>query len=149
MGKSETKVIKILLVEDNPMDVRLIKEMLKDAKIGNEVDVAVDGQAALDHLAKEYENGGTGLPDLVLLDLNLPKIDGKKLLGLMKADDRFKHIPVAVLTASSKDEDVLASYNLKAVCFVTKPVDITQMLKVVECVDDFGLKIVKKDRAGP
>ncbi|MGD1061371.1 MAG: response regulator, partial [Methanomassiliicoccales archaeon] len=75
--------------------------------------------------------------------------DGKKLLGLMKADDRFKHIPVAVLTASSKDEDVLASYNLKAVCFVTKPVDITQMLKVVECVDDFGLKIVKKDRAGP
>ncbi|MGD1060482.1 MAG: response regulator, partial [Methanomassiliicoccales archaeon] len=93
MGKSETKVIKILLVEDNPMDVRLIKEMLKDAKIGNEVDVAVDGQAALDHLAKEYENGGTGLPDLVLLDLNLPKIDGKKLIGLMKADDRFKHIP--------------------------------------------------------
>ena len=144
MEESVGKTVRILLVEDNPMDVRLTKEMLKDAKIGNELDVAEDGQAALDHLVKASEKGRSALPDLVLLDLNLPKIDGRKLLALMKADDRFKHIPVAVLTASSKDEDVLASYSLKAVCFVTKPVDMVQILKVVECVDDFSLRIVKK-----
>jgi CheY-like chemotaxis protein len=138
------KAVRILLVEDNPLDVRLTKEMLKEAKIGNDVEVAADGQAALDQLTKAFEAGREKLPDLVLLDLNLPRIDGRRLLALLKADDRFKHIPVAVLTASSKDEDVLASYNLKAVCYVTKPVDMTQMLKVVECVDDFGLRIVKK-----
>ncbi len=144
MGEAAAKAVRILLVEDNPLDVRLTKEMLEDAKIGNDVQVAEDGQAALDYLTKMSESGLQALPDLVLLDLNLPRIDGRKLLALMKADDRFKHIPVAVLTASNKDEDVLASYNLKAVCFVTKPVDMTQMLKIVECVDDFSLRIVKK-----
>jgi chemotaxis family two-component system response regulator Rcp1 len=147
VNDSKSRPVRILLVEDNPLDVKLTKEMLKEAKIGNEVEVAEDGQVALDRLGELYSRGPDALPDLVLLDLNLPKIDGRKLLALMKADERFKNIPVAVLTASSKDEDVLASYNLKAVCFVTKPVDVSQMLKVVECVDDFGLSIVLKNRA--
>jgi len=144
LGEGVSRSVKILLVEDNPLDVRLTKEMLEDAKIGNEMYVAEDGQAALDFLTKASQNTRDSLPDLVLLDLNLPRIDGRKLLALMKADDRFKHIPVAVLTASSKDEDVLASYNLKAACFVTKPVDMAQILKVVEFVDDFGLCIVRR-----
>jgi CheY-like chemotaxis protein len=133
--------IEILLVEDNPGDILLTLETFKVAKILNQVHVVSNGREAMDYLCKMMAT--MALPDLILLDLNLPEIDGRKLLVMIKADDVLSRIPVIVLTASSSDEDVLISYNLKADGYVTKPFDMRQVLKVVACIEEFGISITK------
>lgn len=135
--------IEILLVEDNPGDVRLTKEALKEAKVGNNLHVVEDGVAAMQFLNREGEFNEVPRPDLILLDLNLPKKDGREVLEEIKADDSLKTIPVVVLTTSHAEEDIVRSYNLHANCYVTKPVDLDQFIRIVKSIEDFWLTIVK------
>lgn len=135
--------IEILLVEDNPGDVRLIEEVLKDGKVRNNMHVVADGVEAMAFLRREGEYAGLSLPDLVLLDLNLPKKDGREVLEEIKKDQELKHIPVVVLTTSKAEQDVLRSYDLHANCYITKPVDLDQFISVVKSIEDFWLSIVK------
>ena len=135
--------IDILLVEDNPADVRLMVETLKEEKIYNTLHVVGDGEEALAFLRKEGKYSNAVRPDLILLDLNLPKIDGRQVLKEIKTDDKFKAIPVVILTVSKSEEDIIKSYNLHANCYITKPVDLVQFSKVAKAVQDFWLTIVK------
>lgn len=135
--------IEILLVEDNPGDVRLTKEALKEAKVGNNLHVVEDGVAAMQFLRREGEYLDMPRPDLILLDLNLPKKDGREVLEEIKADDSLKLIPVVVLTTSHAEEDIVRSYNLHANCYVTKPVDLDQFMRIVKSIEDFWLTIVR------
>ena len=135
--------IEILLVEDNPADVRLTIETLKDEKIYNNLHVVSDGEEALAFLHRQGKYSKSVQPDLILLDLNLPKIDGREVLREIKNDDKLKNIPVVVLTISKSDEDILESYNLHANCYITKPVDLKQFVKVTKAIQDFWLTIVK------
>jgi chemotaxis family two-component system response regulator Rcp1 len=135
--------IEILLIEDNPADVRLTREALKDAKVWNQVHVAPDGVEALAFLRREGKYVQMPRPDLILLDLNLPKKDGRAVLEEIKEDDALKHIPVVVLTTSQAEQDILASYRLRANAFVTKPVDLEQFLKAVRSIEQFWLEVVK------
>jgi len=135
--------IEILLVEDNPGDVRLTKEALKEAKVGNYLHVVEDGVAAMQFLRHEGEYHDVPRPDLILLDLNLPKKDGREVLEEIKADDSLKTIPVVVLTTSHAEEDIVRSYNLHANCYVTKPVDLDQFIRIVKSIEDFWLTIVR------
>lgn len=135
--------IEILLVEDNPGDVRLTREALKEAKVGNNLHVVEDGVAALQFLRRESEFTDVPRPDLILLDLNLPKKDGREVLEEIKADDSLKRIPVVVLTTSHAEEDIVRSYNLHANCYVTKPVDLDQFIRIVKSIEDFWLTIVR------
>ena len=137
------KPIEILLVEDNPGDVRLIKEALKEGKVRNTLHVVYDGVEAITFLRKQGEYSGIPRPDLILLDLNLPKKDGREVLAEIKADEDLKRIPVVVLTTSQSEIDILKSYNLHANCYVTKPVDLEQFLEVVKSIEDFWLTVVK------
>jgi CheY-like chemotaxis protein len=137
------KPIEILLVEDNPGDVRLVQENLKEAKVRNTLSVVNDGAEAMTYLRKEGKYKDAVRPDLVLLDLNLPKKDGREVLADIKADEDLKRIPVVVLTISKAEEDVLKSYNLHANAFITKPVDLNQFLKVVKAIEEFWLTVVK------
>ncbi len=134
--------IEILLVEDNPGDVRLTREAMRDAKVLNRLNVVPDGVAALEYLRKEDRYAGAVRPDVILLDLNLPKMDGRELLAVIKQDDNLKRIPVVVLTTSAAEEDVLRAYNLHANCYVTKPVDLDQFIEVVKSIDSFWFSIV-------
>lgn len=144
MEKSEQlRPIEILLVEDNPADVRLTLETLRQDKIYFNHHVASDGQEALDFLYKRGKFSDAVRPDLILLDLNLPKIDGKEVLKQVKSDETLKVIPVVILTVSKADEDILKTYKLHANCFITKPVDLAQFTKVARFVSDFWLTIVK------
>jgi CheY-like chemotaxis protein len=135
--------IEILLVEDNPADVRLTVEILKETKVRNNLTVAGDGNEALELLRRTGRYTHAMRPDLILLDLNLPKKNGKQVLAEIKADPVLKRIPVVILTSSKAEEDVVKSYNLYANCYVTKPVDLEQFVKVVKSVEDFWLTIVK------
>ena len=135
--------VEILLVEDNPGDVRLTREALKDAKVANNLNVVNDGEQALDYLNRRGRFADATRPDLVLLDLNLPKVDGREVLASIKADQDLRRIPVVVLTTSSAEEDILRSYDLHANCYVTKPVEFDSFLKIVESIDDFWLSIVR------
>jgi chemotaxis family two-component system response regulator Rcp1 len=135
--------IEILLVEDNPGDVRLTMEALKEAKVRNTLHVVADGVAALAFLRGEGEYTDVPHPDLILLDLNLPKMDGREVLAEIKKDPSLRRIPVVVLTVSQAEEDILKSYDLYANCYVTKPLDLNQFLKVVESIEDFWLTIVR------
>ncbi|MEJ2360146.1 MAG: response regulator [Gammaproteobacteria bacterium] len=135
--------IEILLVEDNPGDVRLTKEALKEAKVGNNLHVVDDGVAAMQFLRQEGEYHDMPRPDLILLDLNLPKKDGREVLEEIKADDLLKKIPVVVLTTSHAEEDIVRSYNLHANCYVTKPVDLDQFIRIVKSIENFWLTIVR------
>jgi chemotaxis family two-component system response regulator Rcp1 len=137
------KPIEILLVEDNPGDVRLIKEALKEGKVRNTLHVASDGVEAITFLRKQGEYSGIPRPDLILLDLNLPKKDGREVLAEIKADEDLKRIPVVVLTTSQSEIDILKSYNLHANCYITKPVDLGQFLEVVKSIEDFWLTVVR------
>jgi two-component system, chemotaxis family, response regulator Rcp1 len=137
------KAIDILLVEDNPGDARLAKEALKDSKVHNDLFVVGDGAEALDFLYKRGKHSNVPRPDLILLDLNLPKKDGREVLAEIKADENLKRIPVVVLTISKAEEDIMKSYNLHANCFITKPIDLEQFIKVVRSIEDFWLTIVK------
>jgi len=135
--------IEILLVEDNPADVRLTTEALKEEKIYNNLYVASDGVEAIAFLHREGKYAKAVRPDLILLDLNLPKKDGREVLEEIKSDDDLKTIPVVVLTVSKSEEDILKSYNLHANCYITKPVDLDQFMKVIRSVQEFWLTIVK------
>jgi CheY-like chemotaxis protein len=135
--------IEILLVEDNPTDVRLTTEALKEEKIYNNLYVASDGVEAIAFLRREGKFVKAVRPDLILLDLNLPKKDGREVLEEIKNDDDLKTIPVVVLTVSKSEEDILKSYNLHANCYITKPVDLNQFMKVIRSVQEFWLTIVK------
>jgi CheY-like chemotaxis protein len=142
MSDDSLRVIRILLVEDNPGDVLLTIEMLKEAKIHNVVDVARDGMEALDFLYKREKFAEAVTPDLILLDLKLPRLDGHGVLAKLKADPLLKLIPVVVLTSSEADEDILKAYGLHANCYVTKPVGLDQFSKIVRSIDDFWLSVV-------
>ena len=138
--------IEILLVEDNPGDARLTREALLDAKVRNNLHVAADGVEALAFLRREGKHTAVTKPDLILLDLNLPKKDGREVLQEIKQDDRLRHIPVVILTTSQAERDIAESYRLRANAYVTKPVDLEQFLKVVRSIEHFWLEIVKLSR---
>jgi len=135
--------IEILLVEDNEGDVRLTREVLKDGRIRNRLNVVGDGVEALAYLRREGPYADAKPQDLVLLDLNLPKKDGREVLAEIKADPAMRRVPVVVLTTSSSEIDVLSAYDLHANCYITKPVDLDQFTKVVRSIEDFWLAIVK------
>jgi len=135
--------VEILLVEDSPGDVRLTIEALADAKISNKISVASDGIEALRFLRREGEFKDAARPGLILLDLNMPRMDGREFLEIIKNDDEYRNIPVVVLTTSQADSDILKSYNLRANCYITKPVDLDQFLVVVQSIQEFWLSIVK------
>ncbi len=137
------KPVEILLVEDNPGDVRLTKEAFKEAKVRNNINVVMDGVEAMAYLRREGEYAEAIRPDIVLLDLNLPKKDGREVLAEVKADDDLKRIPVVILTTSKAEEDIVKTYNLHANCYITKPVDLDQFMIVVKTIEDFWLSIVK------
>lgn len=137
------KIIDILLVEDNPGDARLALEALKDSKVKNKMYHVENGVEAMAFLRKQGKHADKPRPDLVLLDLNMPKKDGREVLTEIKADDDLKRIPVVILTVSKAEEDVLKAYDLHANCFITKPIDLSQFLKVVKSIEDFWLTIVK------
>jgi chemotaxis family two-component system response regulator Rcp1 len=141
MSPRVSNPIEILLVEDNPGDVRLIKEVFKDAKIYNNMQVAYDGEAAMEILRKD--DGNIIFPDLILLDLNLPKKDGREVLREIKGDDCLKCIPVVILTTSNAEEDLIETYKMNANCYITKPVDLDQFINVVKSIENFWLSIVK------
>ena len=135
--------IEILLVEDNPGDVRLIVEALRDGKVQNKLHIAKDGMEATAFLHREGEYADALYPDLILLDLNLPKKSGPEVLAEIKEDPALKHIPVVILTSSQEEEDIVKTYNLHANCYVTKPIDLEQFIMVVKSISDFWLTIVK------
>jgi chemotaxis family two-component system response regulator Rcp1 len=142
--ESPSMPVDILLVEDNAGDVRLTQEVLRDSKVRNNLIVASNGEEALACLRKQGEfKKNTIRPDLILLDLNLPIKDGRQVLAEIKDDVDLKRIPVVILTTSKAEEDILRTYNLHANCYVTKPVDLEQFVKVVKSLEDFWLAIVK------
>jgi chemotaxis family two-component system response regulator Rcp1 len=143
MNSRVSNPIEILLVEDNPGDVRLIKEVFKDAKIYNSMQVAYDGEVAMEILRKEGEYIDAAFPDLILLDLNLPKKDGREVLREIKGDKSLKCVPVVILTTSNAEEDLIETYKMNANCYITKPVDLDQFINVVKSIENFWLSIVK------
>jgi len=147
-SKTISKPIEILLVEDNPGDVRLTKEALKEGKVLNKLHVAEDGVEAVEFLKREGSYTDMHRPDLILLDLNLPKKDGREVLAEIKTNENLKRIPVVVLTTSRSEEDILKSYDLNANCYITKPVDLDQFISVVKSINDFWLTIVKLPGGG-
>lgn len=130
--------VQILLIEDNEGDVILTMEALKEGRIKNKIDVANDGQEALDYLSSSVS-----LPDLILLDINLPKLNGLEVLSAIKTDERLRTIPVIMLSTSGAETDILTSYNNHANCFITKPVDFNRFMDVVRTIEDFWISIVK------
>ena len=146
---SMVKPIDILLVEDNPGDADLAREALENSKLHNDLSVVGDGVEAMDFLRRKGKYAQAPRPDLILLDLNLPKKDGREVQAEIKGDPALKRIPVVILTMSKDEEDVLTSYNLHANCFITKPIDLTQFMKVVKSIEDFWLTIVKLPANGP
>jgi CheY-like chemotaxis protein len=135
--------IQILLVEDNPGDVRLTVEALRGAKVANELHVVGDGEKAIEFLRQRGEYRDAPRPDIVLLDLNLPRLEGREVLADIKSDPDLAKIPIIVLTSSSSDLDVQQSYALHANCFITKPVDFTEFIAAVRSLEGFWLKIVR------
>ena len=134
--------IEILLVEDNPGDVRLTLEAMREAKVRNRMHVVEDGVEAMEFVRRAGRFGEAPRPDLVLLDLNLPKMDGRSVLAELKADPDLRRIPVVVLTTSRSEEDVLRAYDLHANCYVTKPVSFEQFMHVIRQIDEFWIKVV-------
>jgi CheY-like chemotaxis protein len=137
------KAIDILLVEDNPGDARLAQEALKESKVRNVLYHVADGVEAMAFLRKEGEYADAPRPDLILLDLNLPRKDGREVLAEVKVDEDLKRIPVVILTVSKAEEDVLRSYNLHANCYISKPLDLDRFVEVVRSIEDFWLTIVR------
>lgn len=142
-NNAEFEPVHILLVEDNPGDIRLTQEALKDSKIFNTLDVVNNGKEAISYLKKEGKYKDAVHPDLILLDLDLPVMDGRDFLSVIKKDPRYRLIPVIVLTVSESDQDVLKVYDLQASCYITKPVDLDQFLTVVKSIENFWFSIVK------
>jgi two-component system, chemotaxis family, response regulator Rcp1 len=143
---TDAAAIEVLLVEDSPGDVRLTREAFKDAKVHINLHVASDGAKAMAFLKREGEYATAPRPDLILLDLNLPKKDGREVLAEIKEDPTLKTIPVVVLTTSSSEADILRSYQLHANCYITKPVGLEGFLTVVKSIDGFWLSVVRLPR---
>ena len=143
LDTTRIKPIEILLVEDNPGDARLTVEGFKDAKVKNKITVVEDGKEAMAYLRHEGPYAKVVLPDLILLDLNMPKKDGREVLAEIKADEMLRRIPVLVFTVSSAEKDILAAYNLQASAFITKPIDLDEFITVVRSLEEFWLSIVK------
>jgi chemotaxis family two-component system response regulator Rcp1 len=141
--KERGKPIEVLLVEDNPGDIRLTQEAFKEGKVRNNLHIATDGVEAMDFLKKVGDKSESPRPDLILLDLNLPRKDGREVLAEIKNDEDLKTIPVVILTTSRADEDILKTYRLHANCYITKPVDLEQFLNVVQTIENFWLTMVK------
>jgi two-component system, chemotaxis family, response regulator Rcp1 len=141
--QATSRPVEILLVEDNPGDVRLTREALTEAKVRNNLYVATDGVQAIAFLRREGEFAGAVRPDLILLDLNLPRKDGREVLEEIKADPALRQIPVVILTSSQAEQDIVRAYDLHANCYISKPVDLDQFIKVVKSIEDFWFAIVK------
>lgn len=137
------EAIEILLVEDNPGDIRLTQVALKDSKMMNNLHVVRDGVEAMAYLRREGEYADEPTPDIILLDLNLPRKDGREVLAEIKNDEMLKRLPVVVLTTSSADEDILHSYDLHANCYITKPVDLNSFVTIIKSIERFWFQIVK------
>ena len=140
-------LMQILLVEDSLPDIEMTLEGLAEAKVANQVTVMRDGESALAYLRREGEHADAPRPDLVILDLNLPRVDGHEVLAAMREDPALRRVAVAVLTTSSAEADVVRTYDLGANCYLTKPVDMEQFMKVVQAVDDFWLGLVRLPRS--
>lgn len=138
-----SRPIEILLVEDNPGDARLTIEALKEGKVRNNIYVAADGMEALNYLFREGKFVDVTRPDIILLDLNLPKKNGREVLEIIKSDKDLRRIPVVILTTSKAEEDIVKTYDLHANCYITKPVDLDQFIRVIKSMEDFWLTIVK------
>ncbi|MDZ4769166.1 MAG: response regulator [Chloroflexota bacterium] len=136
-------MIDILLVEDNPGDVRLTQIALRDSKIKNRINVVNDGVEAMAYLRREAKYADQPMPDIILLDLNLPRKNGREVLQEIKEDDVLRRIPVVVLTTSDDEKDILATYDLHANCYITKPVDLSRFVEIVKSIEYFWLTIVK------
>ena len=137
------KSVEILLVEDNPGDVRLTEEAFKDGKIRNNLSVVGDGIEALAFLRREGRYRNSPHPDLILLDLNMPRKDGRDVLEEIKQDPALKRVPVVILTTSTAEQDILKTYDLHANCYISKPVDLEQFMTIVKSIEDFWLTVVK------
>lgn len=142
-GNGNGRPIEILMVEDNPGDARLAVEALRESKVSNRLNVVEDGVEALDYLHRRGEYANRSRPDVVFLDLNLPRKSGHEVLAEIKEDASLRQIPVVILSSSEAEKDIFKSYDLHANCFVTKPVDLEQFLKVVRMIEGFWLTIVK------
>ena len=143
MSNGIGRPVEILLVEDNPGDVRLTEEALKEGKVINNINLVNDGVEAVSFLHKEGKYADAVRPDLILLDLNLPKKDGREVLMEIKKDEALRRIPVVVLTTSKAEEDIIRTYDCHANCYITKPVDFDQFIKVVKSIEDFWLSLVR------
>jgi chemotaxis family two-component system response regulator Rcp1 len=143
MDETRGKLIDILLVEDNPGDVRLAQEALKESKVRNKLYVVEDGVEAMNFLRQQGNFKGTPRPDLILLDLNLPRKSGREVLAEVKSDESLKRIPVVVLTVSKAEEDIVKAYDHHANCYITKPLDFNQFIEVTKSIEDFWLTIVR------
>ncbi|HTA83954.1 MAG TPA: response regulator [Bacteroidia bacterium] len=139
----QIKPINILLVEDNPADIRLTQEVFKDGRIKNTLNIVMDGEEAMHYLRKKNKFADADTPDLILLDLNLPKKDGRTVLAEIKSDILLKFIPVIILTTSAAEQDILNTYSNHANCYIMKPVDLSQFITVVRSIEDFWLSIVR------
>jgi chemotaxis family two-component system response regulator Rcp1 len=143
MNTIEVKPIEILLIEDNPGDVRLTQEAFNDGKMSNTLHVVPDGLEAIEYLFKRGKHKNAARPHLILLDLNLPKKDGREVLAEIKGDPELRRIPIVILTTSKAEEDIIKTYDLHANCYITKPVDVQQFFKIVKCIEDFWFSIVR------
>jgi CheY-like chemotaxis protein len=144
----DVKPIELLLVEDSEPDVRLTIEALREAKVRNRLWVVEDGVEAMEFLRQQNRHADSPRPDLILLDLNLPRRDGREVLREIKADESLRRIPVVILTTSRSEEDVLRAYDLHANCYITKPVDFSRFMEVVKSIEDFWLTVVKLPDGG-
>ncbi|MDY6930437.1 MAG: response regulator [Halobacteriota archaeon] len=146
MENNMNRPVEILLVEDNPGDVRLTQEAFNEGKIKNNLHIVGDGIEALKFLRNEGDYANAPRPDLVLLDLNMPRMGGREVLENMKADSVLKSIPVVILTTSEAEQDILKSYDLQANCYITKPVDIVQFFEIIHYIEDFWFAVVRLPR---
>ena len=147
MNANMGRAAEVLLVEDSPGDVRLTREALKEGKVRNNLSVVNDGVEAMEFLRRQGPYADAPRPDIVLLDLNMPRKDGREVLAEMKSDDDLKRIPVVILTTSEAEQDILKTYELHANCYLTKPVDLEQFISIVKSVEDFWLTIVQLPRS--
>lgn len=143
MPEQTIRPIEILLVEDSPGDIRLTQEVLKEGEVSNHLNVVEDGVQALAFLRREAPYTSSPIPDLILLDLNLPRKGGQEVLEAIKEDDHLRRIPVVVLTTSRAEEDIFRAYDLHANCYITKPIDLDQFIQVIKSIEAFWLTIVK------
>ena len=142
-NKHDFRPIEILMVEDSAGDAELLLDFFEQSKVSNRIHWVRDGEAGMAFLHREGEYSGKPMPDLILLDLNLPKKDGREVLSDIKSDPHLAHIPVVILTSSKSEIDIVRSYRLQANCYITKPVDLEQFGKVVRSIDDFWLSVVR------